>query len=62
MRFSCCAEFYRMKVNPALIHGGLIALRLNGFPAWESSSLPDESTVGTDREIIGALTFLVSGI
>lgn len=38
-RFASWAEFYRMKVNTVSIHGGLIALLLNGLTAWGSPVL-----------------------
>jgi hypothetical protein len=45
-----------MKVNLVSIHGGLIALLLNGVLAWGFSSPTDESKVGNDHGLIGAFS------
>lgn len=55
-RFATWTEFYRMKVNTASIHRGLIALLLSCLTAWGSSSPTDESTVGTDLGLIGVFS------
>lgn len=55
-RFASWAELYRMKVNTVSIHGGLIALLLNGLTSWGSSSSTEESTVGTDLGLTGVVS------